>query len=157
LVVSPDEEEIVMRVFRFAFATGALALAAAVTVWACDDGDDDGSATGTACDVASECFPGVVDGGLLGDPICLDRVEGGYCTHTCDTDADCCAAEGECPPDHQPQVCAPFESTGGMYCFLSCEGVEDGDAFCAEYAHRDFVCRSTGGGSDNRKVCVPNG
>ena len=28
--------------------------------------------------------------------------------------------------------------------------------YCADY-HRDFICRSSGGGSANRKVCVPGG
>jgi len=138
---------------------GIALLSAFVAAFAVGCGDDDDVAddTGTACASADECFPGVSDGGLAGDAICLDRVEDGYCTHTCAVDADCCAAEGECEDGHMPEVCAPFESTGETYCFLSCEGEEDGDAFCAEYAHRDFICRSTGGGSDNRKVCVPNG
>ncbi|MCC6552044.1 MAG: hypothetical protein IT372_03350 [Polyangiaceae bacterium] len=46
-----------------------------------------------------------------------------------------------------------------MYCFLSCEAAEigslDPDAYCDEFAHRGFGCRSSGGGSANRKVCVP--
>jgi hypothetical protein len=47
------------------------------------------------------------------------------------------------------------------YCFLSCDnvpgdaGVTDADAFCHTYANAQFSCRSTGGGSQNRKVCVP--
>jgi hypothetical protein len=47
------------------------------------------------------------------------------------------------------------------YCFLSCEsvpddaGVVDSDAFCKGYAHEVFGCRSSGGGSENRKVCMP--
>jgi hypothetical protein len=93
--------------------------------------------------------------------MCLDRVEGGYCTHECEADDDCCAVEGECDEDFS-QVCGPFENTGLMLCFLSCEeedidaaGADDGDAFCAEHAGPDFICRSTGGGSANRRVCVP--
>lgn len=137
----------------------ALALAATLAA-ACHDDDDDGlgNNTGSPCETADECFPDVVDGGLIGDPVCLDRVEDGYCTHTCTDDADCCAAEGECSNDFD-QVCAPFESTDDYYCFLSCEtlpeGYEDENAFCQEFAHSEFICRSTGGGSDNRKVCVP--
>jgi hypothetical protein len=49
-----------------------------------------------------------------------------------------------------------------MFCFLSCEdedladvGYDDGNAYCGYYAHSAFSCRSTGGGSENRKVCVP--
>ena len=142
------------------------ALALAATAPACHDDDDDGGDlgenTGAPCETADECFPDVADGGLIGDPVCLDRVEDGYCTHTCADDADCCAAEGECTND-LPQLCAPFESTGDYFCFLSCEEAdlpaeyEDANEYCQEWAHPEFICRSTGGGADNRKVCVPNG
>lgn len=41
----------------------------------------------------------------------------------------------------------------------SCEAADIGDhdesTFCQEEAHPAFGCRSTGGGSANRKVCVP--
>jgi hypothetical protein len=51
-------------------------------------------------------------------------------------------------------------------CFLSCEGADlaaaaDGGAeldeqeFCQHEASSEFICRSSGGGSENRKVCVP--
>lgn len=134
----------------------ALGLAAPmVLLLACGD---DSSNTGTSCAVAGDCYPGV--DGLAGTAECLDKAAQGYCTHTCATDADCCAADGECP-DGRPQVCAPFESTGQMYCFLSCEGAdlqgEDPDTYCQDYAASDFGCRSTGGGADNRKVCFPPG
>jgi len=59
-------------------------------------------------------------------------------------------------------VCGPFESTGELYCFLSCEdedfegtNISDSDVYCQTYAGAAFHCRSTGGGSANRKVCVP--
>src|SRR5690606_27500335 len=69
------------------------------------------------------------------------------------------------------QVCSPFTSTGSKYCFLSCEdedlraadgGLPDGavldaDEYCKREAHPDFICRSTGGGAENRRVCVPGG
>ncbi|MCA9650352.1 MAG: hypothetical protein H6712_34840 [Myxococcales bacterium] len=124
-----------------------------------DEGDESSpDYAGEACVAPDECYDEVAPGDLRGDPICLDRVEGGYCTHSCQTDADCCAVEGECRSDF-PQVCAPFESTGMMMCFLSCEAADiDGAApegFCQEEAHPAFGCRSTGGGSANRKVCVP--
>ncbi len=120
---------------------------------------DGGENTGRACVVVDDCFPGIDPANLSGDVHCLDRVEDGYCTHLCETDADCCAVEGECLTPN-PQVCAPFESTGLRMCFLSCEpgDVDDWDddnAYCQEYGHPDFNCRSTGGGSENRKVCVP--
>lgn len=128
----------------------------------CSDGDPGDSSSpdqaGEACVAPDECYPDVEPGALLGDPICLDRVEGGYCTHLCQTDADCCAVEGECRSEF-PQVCAPFENTGMMMCFLSCEAADIGDAdegaFCQEQVHPAFGCRSTGGGATNRKVCVP--
>jgi hypothetical protein len=120
-----------------------------------------GEQTGQSCANASQCFPNVPDGGLRGgDAVCLTRVTGGYCTHICTTDADCCAVPGECRTGY-PQVCSPFESTNEKYCFLSCEavpgdaGVTDNEAFCHTYAHASFGCRSSGGGSENRKVCVP--
>jgi hypothetical protein len=41
-----------------------------------------------------------------------------------------------------------------MMCFLSCEDVGDDDnGYCHEHASAAFNCRSTGGGSANRKVC----
>jgi hypothetical protein len=47
-------------------------------------------------------------------------------------------------------------------CFLSCEaavvsGADAGDAntYCGKNANSAFSCRSSGGGSQNRKVCVP--
>jgi len=120
-----------------------------------NDGEADGSA-GAACDVPDDCYADADPEEIEGDVQCLDRVPGGYCTHTCLTDMDCCAAQGEC--DGRPQVCAPFESTGVMMCFLSCEGVDesedDPDGYCHEYASESFSCRSTGGGSNNRKVCA---
>lgn len=125
-----------------------------------DDSNDDTSPdyAGEACVAADECYDEVDPADLRGDPICLDRVEGGYCTHLCQTDADCCAVEGECRSEF-PQVCAPFENTGMMMCFLSCEDADidgaDPETFCADEAHPAFICRSTGGGSANRKVCVP--
>lgn len=145
---------------------GALVLAviALGTPLAC--GGDDSSApppenTGSSCSSAAQCFPGTHDAALQGGPaVCLDRVTGGYCTHVCTKDEDCCAIPGECRSGY-PQVCSPFESTNMKYCFLSCEdipsdaGFSDADGYCGAYAHAGFGCRSSGGGSQNRKVCVP--
>jgi hypothetical protein len=128
------------------------ALALACT--GCDDDDDDGG-VGASCVSADQCYAGLVEE-VQGEPVCLDRVEEGYCTHECGDDDDCCAVEGECP-NGKEQVCAPFESSNLRLCFLSCEGQEDADAYCDQYAYRGFICRSTGGGSANRKVCVPGG
>jgi hypothetical protein len=123
--------------------------------------------TGSSCASAAACYPnvdgdaGTDAGALRGTILCLDRVPGGYCTHTCQTDSDCCAVPGECKTGF-PQVCSPFESTGQKICFLSCESTviavaDGGDAksFCASNANSAFSCRSSGGGSQNRKVCVP--
>ena len=96
--------------------------------FACNGGDNDDTSpdyAGEACAAADECYDEVEPGTLQGEAFCLDRVEGGYCTHQCQSDADCCAVEGECRSDF-PQVCSPFESTGMMMCFLSCESADIG-------------------------------
>ncbi|MEQ9318477.1 MAG: hypothetical protein RIF41_04930 [Polyangiaceae bacterium] len=136
----------------------AVTLGICAVVGAPGCGDDDG--TGRACESADDCYVDVNRDDLAGEVECLDRVEGGYCTHFCDTDADCCAVEGECPSGAK-EVCAPFENSTQKRCFLSCEDGdldgEDPDTYCQDFAHRDFGCRSTGGGSENRKVCTPPG
>jgi hypothetical protein len=142
---------------------GALALFGALAS-ACGSSDvQTPSNTGQVCQVAADCYPGIDPASLQGEPVCLDRVTDGYCTHHCTQDLDCCAVMGECP-DHLAQVCAPFESSGDQNCFLSCEaadvsnaGFSDSTVFCQTKANPAFICRSTGGGSQNRKVCVPNG
>ena len=137
--------------------------------------------TGQECTLASDCYTDVAggaDGGALkGAVLCLDKVTNGYCTHLCTQDTDCCAVPGECKTG-LVQVCAPFTSTGQNQCFLSCEekdinaaiaaqapnggydgGTVDGgsreDSYCKAYASAAFGCRSTGGGKNNRKVCLP--
>ena len=142
---------------------GTFAVFAVVGLLGCGDDDDDGPSenAGSACGAPAECYPNVEDKTTIkGEVICLDKVPGGYCTHLCTTDADCCAADAECRSGH-PQVCAPFESTGQTFCFLSCEeadwknaGSTDENAYCQEFANSGFNCRSTGGGSANRKVCA---
>lgn len=119
---------------------------------------------GQSCAAPTDCYPNLEAGALQGEVQCLTRVPGGYCTHLCETDDDCCAVPGECQTGFK-QVCAPFESTGQMMCFLSCErpdlhdlpdgGVLDDTGYCQAYASPELRCRSTGGGSKNRKVCVP--
>jgi hypothetical protein len=52
-----------------------------------------------------------------------------------------------------------------MYCFLSCAsadisaspdaGTTDSTTYCQRWANPTFTCRSTGGGSANRKFCGP--
>ena len=120
--------------------------------------DDNVDNVGSACEDPAECFPFVAERDqIAGDIVCLSEVDGGYCTHLCSSDDDCCSVEGECEVG-LPQVCGPFQATGMMMCFLSCEDVGgDSDAYCQDNAHPSFICRSTGGGAANRRVCVPNG
>jgi hypothetical protein len=175
-----------VRVVLFSSLVGLVGL---VSVGACGGSDDDKvpppaadasttnpENTGQTCKAPADCYPGLDAGTLQGEVQCLDRVTGGYCTHLCKTDSDCCAVPGECRGNLK-QVCSPFESTGQMMCFLSCEeedieaapkpdagsadagsadaGPLDDSLFCTTYASSAFRCRSSGGGSRNRKVCVP--
>lgn len=79
---------------------------------------------------------------------CLDKSSAGFCTWQCGADSEC-----ELEGDEWARVCAPFESNPGSYCFPSCrEDVEDEADACPE----GTSCRSTGGGSDNRKICFPD-
>jgi len=124
------------------------------------------------------------DGGQLavqGTIFCETKVENGYCTHECTDDSNCCAVPGECRTAVK-QVCSPFTNTDDpKYCFLSCEeediraaiaanadaGGWDGGAwdggdagdlandYCYHYASVYSECRSSGGGKQNRKVCIP--
>ncbi|MCP4601398.1 MAG: hypothetical protein GY847_12885 [Proteobacteria bacterium] len=143
---------------RFATVTSiALLLFLAAKIVGCDDDDNDiDNQVGSACETAEHCFPDVDPDEIIGEVVCMDRVKDGYCTHHCNKDEDCCAIKGECEGD-LPQVCGPFESTGKKFCFLSCEDIEDEENYCQLNAHEEFICRSTGGGSENRKVCVPEG
>lgn len=137
---------------RYIVTVAALSLFWVALLGCDDDGGND--ALGTVCSSAEQCYPDLNAEDIVGTIVCLDRVENGYCTHHCDEDSDCCAVAGECPAN-KPVVCAPFESSSGKYCFLSCDDVENADDYCQTYAHPDFICRSTGGGVENRKVCVP--
>ncbi len=117
--------------------------------------------TGQACANAAQCFPNVAPGALQGTAVCLTQVQNGYCTHTCQSDTDCCAVPGECLTAY-PQVCSPYTSTSDKYCFLSCEdsdvqaaGYTDATLFCHTFANAAFTCKSSGGGSQNRKICMP--
>jgi hypothetical protein len=128
--------------------------------------------TGTACQVANDCYAGLDTDELSGPAVCIDKVDDGYCTHECETDDDCCALEGECRTGFR-QVCASFENSDKKYCFLSCEDEDlvpgsggmtgaggavavDSNEYCEREAHERFLCRSTGGGSENKKACLPD-
>jgi hypothetical protein len=119
---------------------------------------------GSSCTAASQCYPALDAATLHGQVTCLTQLTNGYCTHTCQSDADCCSVPGECPSGLK-QVCASFESSGQTYCFLGCDaadlangpdgGTTDATLFCQTQANPTFTCRSTGGGSANRKFCGP--
>src|SRR5687767_1286707 len=87
----------------------SFALFHALSIAACDEDDDDVSGVGSSCASADQCYLDL-DEEVAGAAVCLDRVEGGYCTHQCQSDSDCCSVEGECP-NGKEQVCGPFEST----------------------------------------------
>jgi hypothetical protein len=140
-------------------------------------GHDDGGGgpppaeqTGMACSAPAQCYPGIDQTTLRGTVECMTAVPGGYCTHLCTADTDCCAVPGECRTA-LVEVCSPFESLSGQRCFISCEAADlaraqsqgvwglSGDAsdtaYCQYFANPNFGCRSSGGGSANRKICVP--
>jgi hypothetical protein len=158
------------KAFRAWRGARSMCFALPVFIAACGSDDDktdpdDGPRpenTGAACEAPDDCYPNVEASDIQGEVRCLDRVKDGYCTHLCEADDNCCAAEGECK-EGISQVCSPFESTDEKMCFLSCEeadlkgtgDAEDANAYCQQEAGTEFICRSSGGGSDNRKVCVP--
>lgn len=120
----------------------ALLLLSATLLAACG-GKDDGIYD--TCETAEDCTaPDDLE------PACLDKGDEGYCTWGCSTDDDCMGGDTASDGDDSglERVCASFESEAGSYCFPSCE--EDETA-CPE----GMTCRSTGGGSENRKVCFP--
>lgn len=91
-----------------------------------------------ACDEPEDCV--APDGATAA---CLDGSGFGFCTWSCADDTDCAA-------DEVARACASFESEEGQHCFPTCVG--DGDV-CPD----GLSCRSTGGGSDNERVCFPSG
>lgn len=147
-------------------ATGAIGLGPACS--SSNSGNSSGGITpgqtGSSCSSSAQCFPGIDAGALHGQATCLTQLTNGYCTHTCTSDADCCAVPGECRTGFK-EVCASFESSGQMYCFLSCSaadvaaapdaGTTDPTTYCQDWANASFTCRSTGGGSQNQKFCGP--
>ncbi|WP_394835723.1 hypothetical protein LVJ94_02190 [Pendulispora rubella] len=140
----------------------ACVLACCCALAACsssDDSNDRPAPTGLTCSNTNQCYAGLDAGALRGNAVCLTELQGGYCTHTCTADADCCAIAGECPNGIK-EVCSPVQSAEQKYCVLSCESADlpagaDATAFCRERANPNFTCRSTGGGSQNRKFCGP--
>jgi hypothetical protein len=143
-------------VLRAARATFGCLFAFALVV-ACGGGANE-TGTGSTCATASDCYPNIT--GIRGTVSCLTQVPNGYCTHSCSSDGDCCHAQGECSnAQAHPEVCAPLENNSATNCFLSCEdsllGGMSGDDYCHQFANQNFGCRSTGGGHNNRKVCLP--
>lgn len=97
-----------------------------------------------ACDEPDECE--VPDGA---EAECLDKSGQGFCSWVCEDDGDC----ADDPDEDYDFVCASFESEPGLHCFPSCEDAGDSGTGCPP----GYGCRSTGGGSDNRKICFPEG
>jgi len=97
-----------------------------------------------SCDTTEDCDDVVPDDA---EGECLEVSTENVCTWSCTVDDDCGSDED------YPRLCAPLESQEGMWCFPSCEDedVEDPDHPCPD----GYTCRSTGGGSDNRKFCAP--
>lgn len=94
------------------------------------------------CSEAEHCY---VPDGVEAECVDADGSEG-FCSWSCDEDDDCTE-----PANEPGLVCASFESTEGKHCFPGCEDVPEGKEPCP----RGFECASTGGGSENRKVCKP--
>ena len=95
------------------------------------------------CDAPEDCE--VPEGE---EAVCLDKAEQGFCSLECGEDSDCEGVD----EDEFDYVCASFESEAAMYCFPACaQDAEEG-----EECPGDLTCRSTGGGSDNRKMCFPD-
>lgn len=131
------------------------AIAAAGVGFACAPGPD--PEIGRGCAVAEDCYPGV-DRGALPVIDCVEKFPGGFCTHNCETDEDCCAVAGECA-DGLVYVCSPYEDDKTRRCFLGCGAEEigggDGTAYCSQQISPEYVCSSSGGGPENREVCRP--
>jgi hypothetical protein len=165
-----------MKILGFVIAASFAFVLAVVAACSSGSGTSGGSSsgsgsggttntTGQSCTSASQCYP-LVDGAAVhGTVTCLTQgIPSGYCTHTCTQNSDCCAVPGECPYGN-PEICAPFESTGQKYCFLSCAasvisslpdaGTTDPTTYCQRYANASFTCRSTGGGAQNQQFCGP--
>lgn len=145
-------------------AAGAIAVAPACSSSNSSTGGVGPGQTGSSCTAATQCYPGVDAAALHGQATCLTQLQNGYCTHTCTADKDCCAVPGECRTGFN-EVCASFESTAQMYCFLSCSaadiaaapnaGTTDPTTYCQTWANASFTCRSTGGGAQQQKFCGP--
>src|SRR5690242_4439974 len=106
---------------RFLVANVVVGFVAVVACSSSKNGAPPGEQVGQPCATPSDCYPGLQEAGSLRGAVqCITKVPGGYCSHLCAQDSDCCAVPGECRSGF-PEVCAPFENTSTMYCFLSCE------------------------------------
>ena len=99
-----------------------------------------------SCDEAADCGEIAPDSA---EPECVPKENWGFCTWSCTEDSHC-SEDGDEDYDF---VCASFEEQTGKFCFPSCreEGTEE-EEVCPD----GYECRSTGGGSENRRVCFPN-
>src|SRR5579863_3984151 len=150
-----------LRALAF-LAAGTVALGPACSSGGSSAGGVGPGQTGSTCAAAAQCYPGISASALHGQATCLTQLQNGSCTHTCTSDTDCCAVSGECRTGFK-EVCASFESTAQMYCFLSCSatdiaaapnaGTTDPTTYCQDWANASFTCRSTGGGAQQQKFC----
>lgn len=107
------------------------------------DSKDDDDDVYLACEEPEDC---VVPEDR--DAVCLEKADEGFCSWECDADSDCDDADD----GDFDFVCASFESEEALYCFPACnEDAEEEEDECPG----SMTCRSTGGGSDNRKICFP--
>ena len=91
-----------------------VAVLVAAPLPACDDGGGGGGSgenAGSSCAAPTDCYPNVDGGALNGAVQCLTRVPGGYCTHLCQSDADCCAVPGECVGNFRQHPLGRYERT----------------------------------------------
>ncbi|MCA9687974.1 MAG: hypothetical protein R3A51_02810 [Nannocystaceae bacterium] len=140
-------------------------LTAAVLAFACagDPNHFEDENVGLPCGSAADCYVDINPALIRGDILCMDKVPGGYCTHYCETDADCCAVDGECLTDHRI-VCTPYENDKQKRCMLACEAADlyyddyqyEGTEYCTHFLSEGWNCSSSGGGSENRDICKPN-
>ena len=75
------------------------------------------------------------------DPACVQADATSFCTWTC-------ADDDMCESSDATLLCASFEENPDLYCFPSCNEADDS---CPD----GFTCRSTGGGTNQRRVCYP--
>src|SRR5215472_288737 len=103
----------------FAVSAIPVGLALAIACSSNSSGPPPGQ-TGSGCTTAAQCYPGLDAAALQGTVTCLTQLQNGYCSHTCQTNVNCCAVPGECPTGLK-EVCSPLQSAGLTYCLVACD------------------------------------